>query len=88
MVISNKYQDRQDIDKVIKDTGCDSWIAKKALVSSELRVEEAVKLVRERLTYRMTLCPACGEKLADMWVYCPYCGRRKIGENDGTTDFR
>lgn len=82
MLISNKYPDRQDIDKVIEETGCDSWIAKKALVSSEFRVEDAVKLVRERLSYQAQSCPVCGETMASRWAFCPYCGERKKGGKD------
>lgn len=78
--------DTPKVEKVMAETGCDKWIATKALVSCNFCVEDAVNLVRERLSYQPQSCRACGEPLADKWAFCPYCGEQKFGGNDGTTD--
>lgn len=86
MANHNKYPDREDIEKVKKKTGCDTWIASKALTASAFCVEDAVKLVRERLSYQAQSCRTCGKPLAKKWAFCPYCGKQKFGGNYGTTD--
>lgn len=78
--------DLSNVEKVMMETGCDKWIATKALVSGNFCVEDAVRIVRDRLLYQAQSCAACGEMLDGKWSFCPYCGEQKFGGNDGTTD--
>lgn len=71
-------EEQQAVQSVMETAGCDKWIARHALASSNGCVHAAAALVRERASYRSSLC-RCGEVLAGKWNYCPYCGTRKEG---------
>lgn len=69
-------EEEQAVQAVMDASGCDRWIAKKALVSSNYCVHDAIDLVKERMSYQTSTCH-CGELIAGGWSYCPYCGTRK-----------
>lgn len=69
-------KEQQGLQTVIDATGCDRWIARKALDFSNGCISTAVDLVKERASYKSSVCH-CGEVLAGKWDYCPYCGEKK-----------
>lgn len=71
-------ENEQDLQTVMESTGCDRWIARKALTSSDGNVHNAMDLVKKRMSYQTSKC-RCGELIAEKWSYCPYCGTKKEG---------
>lgn len=69
-------ENEQDLQTVMESTGCDRWIARKALTSSDGSVHNAIDLVKKRMSYQTSTC-RCGELIAEKWNYCPYCGTKK-----------
>lgn len=76
----------ESINAVKNATGCDNWIAKKALADTNHCVQSAIGLVQERMSYQTSTC-RCGELVAGKWSYCPYCGTKKR-EREAGSDVR
>jgi hypothetical protein len=61
----------------LNDGGCTSRL--REVLTRELLKEQTIRPV-QGASPRLFFCPECEKQIVDLFVYCPYCGKRVLWE--------